>query len=107
MLYDKFIPNFLVTVYLFQIVISVTGLGAPMILSFGISVAGISSKSTTNVDFQGSPVAAGVTDYGLISIQFPNPAAISNGPGSESPKYVLQFICLLTLVWFIIVLTYL
>lgn len=69
-----------------------------------ISIVGISSKSTNHVSFQGSPVSAGATEFGLISVQFPNPSTISNGPGSESPKYVAHFSCQsIMVVWFMII----
>lgn len=52
--------------------------------------AGISSGRNSPLNFQGSPASTGTTEGGLISVQlYPNPpASISNGPGSESPKYV-------------------
>ena len=59
-----------------------------MILS--IPFAGMSSKTSSPVSFQGSPVSARATEGGLISVQyyaFPS-ASEPDGPGSGSPKYV-------------------
>ncbi|XP_020221942.1 uncharacterized protein LOC109804507 [Cajanus cajan] len=53
---------------------------------------GMSSGKTSVVSFQGSPVSAGGSEGGLISIEFqPNPSASnSNAPGSESHNFVQQ-----------------
>ena len=54
------------------------------------SFAGMSSRSSSPVNFQGSPISESVTEGGLISVQyyaFPS-ASEPNGPGPGSPKYV-------------------
>lgn len=55
-----------------------------------VNTAGMSSGRNLPVNFQGSPVSAGPTEGGLISVQynlFPS-ANEPNEPGSGSPKYV-------------------
>lgn len=57
------------------------------------SFSGISSRSSRE-SFQGPSMSAAATEGSLISVQFyPIPSAsIPNGPGSESPKYVIHFL---------------
>lgn len=58
--------------------------------------AGLSSKTSSPVSFQGSPVSARATEGGLISVQyyaFPS-ASEPDGPDSGSPKYVYYSYCL-------------
>ncbi|GMY27951.1 transmembrane [Fagus crenata] len=53
---------------------------------------GMSSRSSSPVNFQGSPISESVTEGGLISVQyyaFPS-ASEPNGPGSGSPNFVEQ-----------------
>lgn len=57
-----------------------------------VNAAGMSSSRKSPVNFQGSPVSAGPTDSGLISVQyyaFPS-ASEPNEPGSVSLKYVYR-----------------
>lgn len=60
-------------------------------LTWQVTFAGISSRRSSSLSFQGSPVSAEATEGGLISVQFyPNPSASTpQGPGFESPKYVV------------------
>ncbi|KAF3456381.1 hypothetical protein FNV43_RR01031 [Rhamnella rubrinervis] len=53
---------------------------------------GISSRRSSTLSFQGSPVSSGATEDGLISVQFySNPSASTpHGPGSESPNLMEQ-----------------
>lgn len=55
--------------------------------------AGISSRRSSPVNFEGSPVSGGGMEGSLISVQYyPNLSSTApNGPGSESPKYVSSF----------------
>lgn len=51
------------------------------------------SSSGTPVSFQGSPMSTGLTEGGLISVQFSgNPLSDPNGPGSGSPNLVEEVV---------------